>query len=128
MNQKKLVAGDSVVFLRTLKGELYVGIRRPKGRTVDSPMISGIPFSHGEKETRSDGGHGNSSTMAEATETRARRGKELLAEGSTLKDIDLGIAGSALKMDLKIAHDFDVNSRRGLGISDIISRERENSI
>ena len=35
VNQKKLVARDSVVFLRTLKGELCVGIRRAKGRTVE---------------------------------------------------------------------------------------------
>ena len=33
----------------------------------------------------------------------------------------LKIVGGALK----IAQDFDVNSRRGLGISDIVSRERE---
>ncbi|XP_074294590.1 auxin response factor 16-like [Silene latifolia] len=31
VNQKKLVAGDSIVFLRGENGELYVGIRRPKG-------------------------------------------------------------------------------------------------
>ena len=30
MNQKKLIAGDSIVFLRTEKGELCVGIRRAK--------------------------------------------------------------------------------------------------
>ncbi|MQM20451.1 hypothetical protein Taro_053471 [Colocasia esculenta] len=30
VNQKKLVAGDSIVFLRTESGELYIGIRRAK--------------------------------------------------------------------------------------------------
>ena len=72
-------------------------------------------------------------TDKERWRRQRQRGKELLAEGSTLKDLDLGIAASALKMDLKIshdfalkiAHDFDVNSRRGLGISDIVSRERQ---
>ena len=79
-------------------------------------------------------------TDKELWRRQRQRGKELLVEGSTLKDLDLGIAASALKMDLKIshdfalkiaegalkiAHDFDVNSRRGLGISDIVSRERE---
>ncbi|XP_010693393.3 auxin response factor 18 isoform X1 [Beta vulgaris subsp. vulgaris] len=30
VNQKKLIAGDSIVFLRTENGDLFVGIRRPK--------------------------------------------------------------------------------------------------
>ncbi|KAG9150242.1 hypothetical protein Leryth_009826 [Lithospermum erythrorhizon] len=36
VNQKKLVAGDSIVFLRAEDGDLYVGIRRAK-RGMDGP-------------------------------------------------------------------------------------------
>uniref|UniRef100_A0A7N0RCA3 Auxin response factor n=1 Tax=Kalanchoe fedtschenkoi TaxID=63787 RepID=A0A7N0RCA3_KALFE len=41
VNQKKLVAGDSIVFLRTGSGELCVGIRRAK-RGMESESGSGI--------------------------------------------------------------------------------------
>ncbi|XP_031505175.1 auxin response factor 10-like [Nymphaea colorata] len=37
VNQKKLVAGDSIVFLRTANGELCVGVRRSARLTGDSP-------------------------------------------------------------------------------------------
>ncbi|KAL2897372.1 Auxin response factor 18 [Bienertia sinuspersici] len=36
VNQKKLVAGDSIVFLRAENGELFVGIRRPKREMLSS--------------------------------------------------------------------------------------------
>lgn len=44
VNQKKLVAGDSIVFLRAQNGDLCVGIRRAKkgiGNGIDSPSSSG---------------------------------------------------------------------------------------
>uniref|UniRef100_A0A0V0IRJ8 Auxin response factor n=1 Tax=Solanum chacoense TaxID=4108 RepID=A0A0V0IRJ8_SOLCH len=37
VNQKKLVAGDSIVFLRAENGELYVGIRRAKRGGIGGP-------------------------------------------------------------------------------------------
>nr|GEZ92558.1 auxin response factor 18 [Tanacetum cinerariifolium] len=37
VNHKKLFAGDSIVFLRTENGEIFVGIRRAKRRGVYGP-------------------------------------------------------------------------------------------
>ncbi|KAJ4746996.1 Auxin response factor [Rhynchospora pubera] len=37
VNQKKLVAGDSIVFLRVENGDLYVGIRRAKRGGIGAP-------------------------------------------------------------------------------------------
>ncbi|CAN6465555.1 unnamed protein product [Victoria cruziana] len=49
VNQKKLVAGDSIVFLRTANGELCVGVRRSARLSGDSPasVASGWCLSSG---------------------------------------------------------------------------------
>nr|ANI70188.1 auxin response factor ARF16 [Salvia miltiorrhiza] len=52
VNQKKLVAGDSIVFLRAENGDLCVGIRRAKrgiggGAEVSCGWNTGIPALHG---------------------------------------------------------------------------------
>ncbi|XVE79768.1 hypothetical protein DITRI_Ditri14bG0083100 [Diplodiscus trichospermus] len=43
VNQKKLVAGDSIVFLRAENGDLYVGIRRAKRGIGNGPESGGTP-------------------------------------------------------------------------------------
>ncbi|XP_044492939.1 auxin response factor 18-like isoform X1 [Mangifera indica] len=40
VNQKKLVAGDSIVFFRAENGDLCVGIRRARRRIRDGPQLS----------------------------------------------------------------------------------------
>lgn len=44
VNQKKLVAGDSIVFLRAQNGDLFVGIRRPKRDLLSVPSRGFSPF------------------------------------------------------------------------------------
>ncbi|MQM16599.1 hypothetical protein Taro_049560 [Colocasia esculenta] len=73
VNQKKLVAGDSIVFLRTESGELCVGIRRAKrgyGGGLESPLgwsstsgsclhlYGGYSVFLREQENKFMGGHG----------------------------------------------------------------------
>ncbi|KNA10850.1 hypothetical protein SOVF_140590 [Spinacia oleracea] len=55
VNQKKLVAGDSIVFLRSENGDLFVGIRRPKR---DILYCGGSSYGGGEGGGCGGGGFG----------------------------------------------------------------------
>ncbi|XP_010414540.1 PREDICTED: auxin response factor 10-like [Camelina sativa] len=90
VNQKKLIAGDSIVFLRSESGDLCVGIRRAKrggigsnGLGSDSPYPGFSGFLRDDETTttttsklmmmkRNGGNDGNAASAAAATAGRVR--------------------------------------------------------
>lgn len=95
VNQKKLVAGDSIVFMRAENGDLCVGIRRAKRVGLDAPSGWNAPGGHcmptyetyslflREDERRLCKGNGNMSCSA-IMSGKGRVGPESVSEAARL--------------------------------------------
>ncbi|KAJ6425462.1 hypothetical protein OIU84_026104 [Salix udensis] len=100
VNHKKLVAGDSVVFLRAENGDLCVGVRRAK-RAVSggpeslwNPALGNSPVPHGgfgwssredeHKMMKNGSGTGNGSRSNESLMGRGRVRAESVVQAATL--------------------------------------------
>ncbi|KAI4382320.1 hypothetical protein MLD38_008298 [Melastoma candidum] len=88
VNQKKLVAGDSIVFLRAENGDLCVGIRRAKRGIGGVPESHGTGWNSGNPNCISPFGGGFSVLLREE-ESKFMRGKRRVRPESVVEAVNL---------------------------------------